>query len=58
MRSVGIGLRSAMGLEALDYFVPGYAVWAKLIEALGDLGYDSNNLVRHAVVSPLKFLMP
>ena len=42
----GINLRPAMGLEAVDYFVPGYAVWAKLIRALADLGYDSNNLVR------------
>lgn len=42
----GINLRAAVGLEAVDYFVPGYAVWAKLVEALADLGYDSNNLVR------------
>lgn len=42
----GIHLRPATGLEAVDYFVPGYAVWAKLVEALADLGYDSNNLVR------------
>ena len=42
----GINLRPAHGLEAVDYFVPGYAVWAKLIQALADLGYDSNNLVR------------
>lgn len=41
----GIHLRAATGLEAVDYFVPGYAVWAKLIEALADLGYDSNFLV-------------
>ena len=41
----GIHLRSAEGLEAVDYFVPGYAVWAKLVEALADLGYDSNTLV-------------
>ena len=41
----GINLRAAHGLEAVDYFVPGYAVWAKLIQALADLGYDSNNLV-------------
>lgn len=24
----------------------GYYVWAKLIEALADLGYDANNIVR------------
>lgn len=42
----GINLRAATGLEAVDYFVPGYAVWAKMVQALGDIGYDSNNLVR------------
>lgn len=41
----GIHLRPAIGLEAVDYFVPGYAVWAKMVESLADLGYDSNNLV-------------
>lgn len=30
----------------VDYFFPGYAVWAKLIEAAADMGYDTNNLVR------------
>ncbi len=29
----------------MDYFFPGYAVWAKLIEAAADMGYDTNNLV-------------
>ncbi len=51
-----IRLRAAEGLEAVDFFMPGYHVWAKLIESLGDLGYDSNNLVspqcRPALVSP------
>ena len=41
----GINLRAANGLEAVDYFVPGYAVWAKMVQALGDIGYDANNLV-------------
>ncbi len=41
-----IRLRAAEGLEAVDFFFPGYHVWAKLIESLADLGYDSNNLVR------------
>lgn len=41
----GINLRAATGLEAVDYFVPGYAVWAKMVQALADIGYDSNNLV-------------
>jgi hypothetical protein len=41
----GIKLRAVTGLSGLDYFVQGYAVWARLIQALADLGYDSNNLV-------------
>ena len=41
----GIKLRAANGLEAVDYFMPGYHVWAKLVEALADMGYDANNLV-------------
>lgn len=40
-----IKLRAAEGLEAVDFFMPGYHVWAKLIESLADVGYDSNNLV-------------
>jgi len=42
----GIALRASEGLMGIDYFFPGYAVWAGLIEAAGDLGYDTNNLVR------------
>lgn len=42
----GIKLRAANGLEAVDYFMPGYHVWAKLVEALADMGYDANTLVR------------
>ena len=41
-----IKLRAAQGLDAVDYFVPGYHVWAKLIEALADVGYDTNDMVR------------
>ena len=41
----GVKLRAAEGLEAVDYFMPGYHVWAKLIEALADVGYESNMLV-------------
>lgn len=47
----GINLRAATGLEAVDYFVPGYAVWAKMVQALGDIGYDSNTLVSHETTS-------
>ena len=45
-----IRLRAAEGLEAVDFFFPGYHVWAKLIESLADLGYDSNNLVRLVII--------
>ena len=46
-----IKLRAAEGLEAVDFFLPGYHVWAKLIESLADLGYDSNNLVEvHLII--------
>eukprot|EP01087_Luapelamoeba_hula_P011750 TRINITY_DN3236_c0_g1_i1.p1 TRINITY_DN3236_c0_g1~~TRINITY_DN3236_c0_g1_i1.p1 ORF type:complete len:763 (-),score=116.08 TRINITY_DN3236_c0_g1_i1:52-2340(-) len=40
----GVKLRAAGGLEAADYFLPGYWVWGKMIQNLADLGYDSNNL--------------
>jgi phospholipid:diacylglycerol acyltransferase len=39
-----IKLRPAAGLEAADYLFPGYWVWGRMIENLGDLGYDSNNI--------------
>jgi hypothetical protein len=42
----GIKLRAAKALEAVDYFVPGYWVFSKLIQSLSDIGYDNNNLVR------------
>jgi hypothetical protein len=38
-------LRAAQGLESIDFFVTGYWVWAKLIESLAEIGYDSNTLV-------------
>ncbi|GAB5591379.1 phospholipid:diacylglycerol acyltransferase [Umbelopsis nana] len=38
----GIKLRAAQGLDAADYFVTGYWVWAKIIENLAAIGYDSN----------------
>jgi len=39
-----IKLRAAMGLEAADYLFPGFWVWAKMIENLADIGYDSTTL--------------
>jgi phospholipid:diacylglycerol acyltransferase len=41
---VGIKLRAVTGLEAVDWFVPGYFVWGKVIESLGDVGYDPNSI--------------
>ena len=40
----GIKLRSSSGLEAADYLIGGFWVWAKLIENLGDIGYDTNSM--------------
>lgn len=49
----GIKLRAAKALEAVDYFVPGYWVFSKLIQSLSDIGYDNNNLVsRHCLQLP------
>eukprot|EP00300_Choanocystis_sp_HF-7_P042910 c956_g1_i1.p1 GENE.c956_g1_i1~~c956_g1_i1.p1 ORF type:complete len:631 (-),score=122.73 c956_g1_i1:33-1925(-) len=44
MDKLNIKLRAARGLEAADYVVGGYWVWAKLIENLADIGYDSNHM--------------
>ena len=40
----GIKLRAVTGLEAVDWFVPGYFVWGRVIESLGEVGYDANML--------------
>ncbi|KAG0097158.1 hypothetical protein BGZ93_003318 [Podila epicladia] len=40
----GIRLRAAQGLEAADYLVPGYWVWAPIIKNLAAIGYDNNNM--------------
>jgi phospholipid:diacylglycerol acyltransferase len=41
----GIKIRSAQGLEAADFILPGFWVWARIIENLAEIGYDHNNLV-------------
>lgn len=41
----GIKLRASEGLAAVDFLMPGYFVWGKIIEALADIGYDCNNVV-------------
>ncbi|KAJ3056371.1 hypothetical protein HK097_007208 [Rhizophlyctis rosea] len=40
----GAKLRAALGLDAADYLWPGYWVFAKLIQNLGAIGYDNNNM--------------
>eukprot|EP00475_Leptophrys_vorax_P016267 TRINITY_DN2271_c0_g1_i4.p1 TRINITY_DN2271_c0_g1~~TRINITY_DN2271_c0_g1_i4.p1 ORF type:complete len:675 (+),score=143.73 TRINITY_DN2271_c0_g1_i4:189-2213(+) len=40
----GIKLRAAGGMEAADYLVGGYWVWAKLIRELALVGYDTNSM--------------
>lgn len=40
----GIKLRPASGLEASDYLVGGFWIWAKLIENFADVGYDANSM--------------
>ena len=40
----GIRVRSAQGLEAADWFVPGVFVLGHVIENLAEVGYDSNNM--------------
>lgn len=40
----GFKMRAAQGMEAADFFVPGYWIWNKVLENLAALGYDSNNM--------------
>ena len=37
-------VRPATGLDNVSYFVPGFWVWAKIVEALSAVGYDVNDL--------------
>lgn len=39
-----IRVRPAQGFEATDFFIGGLWVWAPIIEALSELGYDINNM--------------
>lgn len=41
----GVRLRSAEGLEAATFFLPGYFVWNMLVENLAAIGYDSTNML-------------
>ncbi|ORE14424.1 LACT-domain-containing protein [Rhizopus microsporus] len=40
----GYKIRAVHGVEAADYFITGYWVWAKVIENLATVGYDTNNM--------------
>ncbi|PVV01527.1 hypothetical protein BB560_004049 [Smittium megazygosporum] len=40
----GIRLRATLGLEAADYFMTGYWVWAKVIDNLSEIGYDNSKM--------------
>ncbi|KAH3744198.1 Lecithin:cholesterol/phospholipid:diacylglycerol acyltransferase [Pelomyxa schiedti] len=44
----GIKLRPSTGMAASDYVVPGYWVWAPLIEHLATVGYDTNTMFMFA----------
>lgn len=40
----GYKVRAVHGVEAADYFITGYWVWAKVIENLATIGYDTNSM--------------
>ncbi|KAG8987079.1 hypothetical protein FRB90_003616, partial [Tulasnella sp. 427] len=40
----GVKVRAAQGLDAASTFIPGYWIWAKVIENLACINYDTNNL--------------
>mmetsp|Transcript_36784 Transcript_36784/g.86246 ORF Transcript_36784/g.86246 Transcript_36784/m.86246 type:complete len:669 (+) Transcript_36784:37-2043(+) len=39
-----IRVRAAQGFESADFFLAGYWLWGLMIEALADIGYDSNSM--------------
>ncbi len=41
----GVKLRAMKSMEAIDFFIQGYWVFNKMIQALADIGYDNTNLV-------------
>ncbi|OLY79137.1 Phospholipid:diacylglycerol acyltransferase, partial [Smittium mucronatum] len=40
----GTRVRATIGLEAVEYFMTGYWVWAKIIDNLSEIGYDNQNM--------------
>lgn len=52
----GFKLRAVGGFEATDFFIPGYWIWNKILNNLGVLGYDSNNMLTAAYDWRLAYL--
>ena len=44
----GIVLRPVTGIDSVDWFMPGYFVWGRMIEALGEIGYTGSNIHAHS----------
>ena len=44
----GIVLRPMAGIDSVDWFMPGYFVWGRMIEALGEIGYTGSNIHAHS----------
>ena len=44
----GIVLRPVEGIDSVDWFMPGYFVWGRMIEALGEIGYTGSNIHAHS----------
>ena len=40
----GIKVRPAEGLSNVEYFMPGFWIWAQIVESLADIGYDTSDL--------------
>ncbi|CAI5459548.1 unnamed protein product [Closterium sp. Yama58-4] len=51
----GIRVRPVSGLVAADYFLPGYFVWAVIIEQLAKIGYEERNMFMAAYDWRLSF---
>ncbi|WZN65544.1 phospholipid:diacylglycerol acyltransferase [Chloropicon roscoffensis] len=43
----GITVRPAEGLSNVEYFMPGFGIWAQIVESLADVGYDNSHLYVH-----------
>ena len=43
----GIKVRPAEGMSNVEYFMPGFWLWAIITESLADIGYDSSDMYAH-----------